>query len=307
LWRESRGARGWSECREGRECGLATALIGTPYGIGVGVVGIGLAQNEEDRLPGRRREGRWRCWSRRRREARTRTCLQSPRRRGNRRAWKRPCLRGSRPGRKPSPRRALTPGKSRRRRRQHGEAGAAGVARSAPAGGPDCGDRKIAMGASTASSQRQGYCRKGISGSRCQSGREMGKRRNRPRREWRPAEPTRDGRRRIWRGERAATPTDRDAATGDGDHGDGNPRNLTQDLVVQREQRIGVVREEPVVLEVVAGIFGGLFDVDPIALECRGEPVDGGEAETQHWRLRREERGPGFVDQSPESATPAMR
>src|SRR5580693_8224390 len=33
---------------------------------------------------------------------------------------------------------------------------------------------KIAMGASTASSQRQGYCRKRISGSRCQSGREMG-------------------------------------------------------------------------------------------------------------------------------------
>jgi hypothetical protein len=27
-------------------CGLATALIGTPYGIGVGVVGIGLAQND---------------------------------------------------------------------------------------------------------------------------------------------------------------------------------------------------------------------------------------------------------------------
>ena len=34
--------------------------------------------------------------------------------------------------------------------------------------------KKIAMGASTASSQRQGYCRKRISGSRCQSGRETG-------------------------------------------------------------------------------------------------------------------------------------
>jgi len=36
--------------------------------------------------------------------------------------------------------------------------------------------KKMAMGASTASSQRQGYCRKGISGSRCQSGRETGSR-----------------------------------------------------------------------------------------------------------------------------------
>src|SRR5580698_816760 len=34
--------------------------------------------------------------------------------------------------------------------------------------------KKIAMGASTASSQRQGYCRNRISGSRIQSGREMG-------------------------------------------------------------------------------------------------------------------------------------
>src|SRR5580658_8177700 len=37
--------------------------------------------------------------------------------------------------------------------------------------------KKIAMGASTASSQRQGYWRKRHSGSRYQMGREMGKRR----------------------------------------------------------------------------------------------------------------------------------
>ena len=43
-----------------------------------------------------------------------------------------------------------------------------------------------------------------------------------------------------------------------------------QDGVVQCEQWIGAVREEPVVLEVVARIFGGLLDVDPVALECRG-------------------------------------
>src|ERR1700689_4537843 len=70
---------------------------------------------------------------------------------------------------------------------------------------------------------------------------------------------------------------------------------------MHREQRIGVARKEPAVLEVVAGILGGLDDVDPMALDCCGHPVDGGETEAEHsgdggakyWR-------PGFVDDGPE-------
>ena len=50
---------------------------------------------------------------------------------------------------------------------------------------------------------------------------------------------------------------------------------------MQREERIGVSGEGPVVLEVIAGIFGGLANVDPMTLESRGEPVDGGETETE--------------------------
>ena len=71
--------------------------------------------------------------------------------------------------------------------------------------------------------------------------------------------------------ERAATPADDDGGESDGDHGDGDPGDLAQDHVVQCEHRIGVVREEPVVLEVEAGIFGGLADVDPVALEGCGD------------------------------------
>ena len=158
------------------------------------------------------------------------------------------------------------------------------------------------MGASTASSQRQGYCRKRISGSRSQSGRETGNRKKK----------TTTGMAASGTHQRRETA---DFATGNvprrqlitiagdghGDHGDGDPRNLAQNDVVQREQWVGVAREEPVVLEVVAGIFGGLLDVDPIALEGRREPVDGGEAETQHAGERgTKQRRPGFVDQSPE-------
>ena len=70
---------------------------------------------------------------------------------------------------------------------------------------------------------------------------------------------------------------------------------------MQREKRIGVAREEPIVFEVVAGIFGGLANVDPMALEGGREPVDGGETETEdRGDCGSEERGPGFVDDGPE-------
>src|ERR1700722_3941809 len=70
---------------------------------------------------------------------------------------------------------------------------------------------------------------------------------------------------------------------------------------MDREQRVSVVREEPTIFEVVAGVLRGLDDVDPMALDGCGNPVDGGEAEAEdggdsgaeYWR-------PGFVDDGPE-------
>ena len=74
-----------------------------------------------------------------------------------------------------------------------------------------------------------------------------------------------------------------------------------ENLIVQCQQRVGVVREEPVALEVVAGVLGGLLDVDPVSLECRGKPVDGRETETERSRDGgANERRPGFADQRPE-------
>ena len=67
------------------------------------------------------------------------------------------------------------------------------------------------------------------------------------------------------------------------------------------QARVGIVREEPVVFEVVAGVFRGLLDVDPIALEGRREPVEGGEAEAERARERgAKQRRPGFVCDGPE-------
>ena len=55
---------------------------------------------------------------------------------------------------------------------------------------------------------------------------------------------------------------------------------------MQREQRVGVVRKEPTVLEVVAGIFSGLGDGNLMPLERGGEPIDSGEAEAERNRKR---------------------
>jgi hypothetical protein len=104
----------------------------------------------------------------------------------------------------------------------------------------------------------------------------------------------------FWSWKRVAEIADEDGGESDGDHGDGNPGHLAQDYVVQREKRIGVSGEEPIVFEVVAGIFGGLANVDPMALEGRGEPVDGGETEAKNGGdCGAKKRGPGFVDDSP--------
>jgi len=103
----------------------------------------------------------------------------------------------------------------------------------------------------------------------------------------------------FWKG--AAEIADEDGDESDGDHGDGDPGDLAQDNVVHGEDRVGVVREEPAVLKVVAGILSGLTDIDPMALEGGWNPVDGGETEAErggdggakYW-------GPGFVDDGPE-------
>ena len=58
----------------------------------------------------------------------------------------------------------------------------------------------------------------------------------------------------FWSWKRVAEIADEDGDESDGDHGDGDPGDLAQDHVVQREKRIGVSGEEPIVFEVVAGI-----------------------------------------------------
>ena len=78
-------------------------------------------------------------------------------------------------------------------------------------------------------------------------------------------------------GKRAAPPTDDECGDSHGDHGHGNPRGLAQNRVVQRKQRVGVPRKQPVVLKVVAGVLGRLPDVDPVPFQRSGEPVDRGE------------------------------
>ena len=173
----------------------------------------------------------------------------------------RPCLRRSRPGRMRFRRRRWRRERARRRRREQ---------RRARGGHRDWRARRRRQRRSPWALRRLRASARETAGTASQGAdakpdarRETEERE--PRWGWRPREST-SGARLVWpfwHGQRTATPADEESSEGDGDHGDSNPRGLAQDHVVQREQRVGVAREEPTVLEVVAGIFGGLANVDP--------------------------------------------
>ncbi len=95
------------------------------------------------------------------------------------------------------------------------------------------------------------------------------------------------------------------AGQGHGDHDDGDDGDPSQFQVVQCERGVGVAAEEPTVLDLEAGIVGGLADVYPALLPCCGNQVKGGQADPQGGGDGGAQHGrPGMLKQA---ARPARR
>src|SRR5206468_2498877 len=83
-------------------------------------------------------------------------------------------------------------------------------------------------------------------------------------------------------GQALAQPAHAEGGQGEGDHADADGGDFGQFDVVILKQCDVVAREKPAVLDLRAGIVGGLTNVDPLLLEGCGHKVKGGQGEAQN-------------------------
>ena len=219
--------------------------------------------------------GRRRAGNCRRRGARTRPCPQSPRRSGRRSTCRARRPRRRRPGKRCARRRRWRPERRRRRRRRRQSAARA-------ASGPDRRSEKDGHRRLQHDQPAPGKLQEAQLGQQIPQRQRNGKleKQNRGRDE---GKGNTTG---VWPQARRLAPPTRPSAPSSATAIMMTARMETceQHLVVGSQRGVGVAGKEPTVLDLLAGVVGGLANVDPALLPGGGDQVEGGQADAQRAR-----------------------